>query len=349
MENNPIIAYCRENPDAEIQDLFKYLYQSCFGCEHLVTDYETALARIIDEAEYADIDNLPLVEMLDGEYCRVHLKMINEGLSPETLCRLFLLSSDKQINGAERLKQGLEKLLISAADSQIPFTYDDVSEAICLWQNKGFDPIHHSEHFRSIYHSAYRVIRKEYLRILPLLSSVDSLLKSESAKNLTVAIDGRCASGKTTLSSLLERIYDCNVFHMDDFFLRPEQRSEQRLNTPGENVDHERFLEEVLIPLNEEREVSYRKYDCHNLRICEAVSMKPKRLNIIEGVYSLHSSLSDYYNLKVFSDIDSGTQRARILKRNTPEMAEKFFSVWIPLEEEYFDKLLIRQKADIII
>ena len=35
-----------------------------------------------------------------------------------------------------------------------------------------------------------------------------------------VAIDGRCAAGKTTLAASLQAQLACNVFHMDDFFLR---------------------------------------------------------------------------------------------------------------------------------
>ena len=29
-----------------------------------------------------------------------------------------------------------------------------------------------------------------------------------------------------------------NLIHMDDFFLRPHQRSRERLAIPGENIDH---------------------------------------------------------------------------------------------------------------
>ena len=42
-----------------------------------------------------------------------------------------------------------------------------------------------------------------------------------------VAIEGGSASGKTTLASVLENKYKCTVFHMDDFFLRPEQRNKE--------------------------------------------------------------------------------------------------------------------------
>lgn len=33
-----------------------------------------------------------------------------------------------------------------------------------------------------------------------------------------VAIDGRCAAGKTTLAASLQAQLGCNVFHVDDFF-----------------------------------------------------------------------------------------------------------------------------------
>ena len=76
---------------------------------------------------------------------------------------------------------------------------------------------------------------------------IDALLAEKDF--VIVAIDGKCASGKTTLAAELAEIYDCNVFHMDDFFLRPEQRTQQRFAESGGNVDYERFREEVLFPL----------------------------------------------------------------------------------------------------
>ena len=63
---------------------------------------------------------------------------------------------------------------------------------------------------------------------------------------LLIAIDGMCGSGKTTLGQLLQSVYDCNLFHMDDFFLRPEQRTPERMAQVGGNVDYERFQKEIL-------------------------------------------------------------------------------------------------------
>lgn len=41
---------------------------------------------------------------------------------------------------------------------------------------------------------------------------------------------------------------------MDDYYLRMEQRTPERYAAPGENVDHERFLEQVLIPASQNQD-----------------------------------------------------------------------------------------------
>lgn len=82
-------------------------------------------------------------------------------------------------------------------------------------------------------------------------------------KPLLVAIDGRCASGKSTLAKDLQKQLDCNVIHMDDFYLQPHQRTTKRLREPGGNVDYERFETEVLQPMLTGEAFSYRPYDAH--------------------------------------------------------------------------------------
>ena len=77
--------------------------------------------------------------------------------------------------------------------------------------------------------------------IAQIQAHIDRLLTQKS--QVIVSIDGPCTSGKTTLTQKLSERYDCNVFHMDDFFLRPEQRTQARFAQPGGNVDYERFQE----------------------------------------------------------------------------------------------------------
>lgn len=119
-----------------------------------------------------------------------------------------------------------------------------------------------------------------------LRKQIDDLLKT--GRQILIGIDGNCTAGKTTLAAVLEKEYDCNVFHMDDFFLRPQQRTAERYVEPGGNVDYERFQEEVLIPLKKGSAFSYCPFSCKTFSLSDAVEVTPKALNIVEGTYYLH-------------------------------------------------------------
>ena len=167
-------------------------------------------------------------------------------------------------------------------------------------------------------------------------------------KSMILAIDGKCASGKTTLAHYISENCECTVFHMDDFFLRPFQRTPERLSEAGGNVDRERFLSEVLIPLKNRQPVSLRRFDCKTMSLCGAVEIVPKDLVIVEGTYSMHPDLQGFYDLAVFMDISPEKQKERILKRN-PHNAQTFFDQWIPMENKYFQTFGIKEKCEIII
>ena len=161
-----------------------------------------------------------------------------------------------------------------------------------------------------------------------------------------VAIDGPCTSGKTTLASQLETLYDCNVFHMDDFFLQPQQRTADRFAEVGGNIDYERFYEEVLTPLQQGLPFSYRPFDCSTFALGDPVCVSPKKLNIIEGTYSLHSYFGAVYDLKVFLTITPELQQERILQRPA-FLHKRFFEEWIPMENRYFEKLIISRNFNL--
>ena len=162
-----------------------------------------------------------------------------------------------------------------------------------------------------------------------------------------VAIDGRCAAGKTTLAASLQAQLECNVFHMDDFFLRPEQRTSERLHQPGGNVDYERFLTEVLRPLHDGQAVTYRPYDCHAQQLHAPVRAEVRPVSIIEGSYSCHPALWDLYDLHVFLSVGPEEQHRRIAARNGEKMLPMFTNVWIPMEETYFARFQVAERADL--
>lgn len=132
-----------------------------------------------------------------------------------------------------------------------------------------------------------------------------------------VAIEGGAAAGKSTLAARLEQIFDCNVWHLDDFYLRPEQRTAERLSEVGGNVDYERFYEEVITKVKEHQTVQSQKFDCSVMALDQRFVVPYKRLNIMEGSYSAHPYFKDVYDLKIYIDVDAEEQERRIRARNT--------------------------------
>ena len=179
-----------------------------------------------------------------------------------------------------------------------------------------------------------------------LIRAIEALLVED--RPVIVAIDGPCAAGKTTLAGALHEKFDCNLVHMDDFFLRPEQRTEARFQEPGGNVDYERFREEVLEPLKRGEAFSYRPFDCKTFTVAQPVAVEPKKLTIIEGSYSHHPYFEEPYDLKVFLTVAPELQRQRILMRPA-FLHQRFFEAWIPMENAYFEAFSVKEQADLVI
>ncbi len=182
---------------------------------------------------------------------------------------------------------------------------------------------------------------------LPLFEELNFLQLTE--EKIIIAIEGGSASGKSTLAQTLQKLYGCAVFHMDDFFLQPHQRTKERLEETGGNVDRERFEKEVLIPLSKNETVLYRKYDCKTKEMLPSEEIAPKKITVVEGAYCMHPSLRKYYTISVFLDISEDTQKKRIHKRNSEELQKRFFEEWIPMENRYFKEFDIKNSCDIIV
>lgn len=174
-------------------------------------------------------------------------------------------------------------------------------------------------------------------------------LQKLSGGKRIIAIDGRCASGKTTLADRLAEALGGDVIHMDDFFLPPKLRTPERRSEPGGNVHYERFLAEVLPKLRTGEAFSYQRFDCSRMAPGDWIPVQNNGFVFVEGAYSCHPVLGDYMARKVFLDIDSRTQTERIRKRNGEDRLQDFQQLWIPLEEAYFQAFSVKENADYII
>lgn len=177
--------------------------------------------------------------------------------------------------------------------------------------------------------------------------TIDRLLKEK--KYAIIAVDGDCCGGKTTLAAELAGHWEGSVVHMDDFFLTKELRTPERLSTPGGNIHHERFLEDVIPHLRQGREFSYRIFDCSRMDYTKKRRIAPAKLTIVEGAYSMHPIFGKYYDLSVFISARTEIQLRRIKTRNGEAALCSFAEKWIPMEILYQKTFGIREKADIII
>lgn len=180
-----------------------------------------------------------------------------------------------------------------------------------------------------------------------VFDKIDKLVLEE--KRSIIAIDGMCGSGKSYLADLLASRYDCNVFHMDDYFLPLDMRTDIRLTEPGGNVHYERFKEEILDPLNKHKDVIYKSYICGMWEYAKPRKVQFGRLNIIEGSYCMHPYLNKAYDLSIFLRIDEKEQLRRISQRGEKNDLQQFIDKWIPTENKYFDYYKIQDLCDIIL
>ena len=198
----------------------------------------------------------------------------------------------------------------------------------------------------------FEICRQEIERCLAegeltsgMSGAVQGELSGRAEKVFLVAIDGMCGSGKSTVAGRLQEYFGCSLFHMDDFFLQPHQRTPQRLSEPGGNVDYERFQAEVLEQLMDREGLMLQRFDCKTFSLRPAVHVPYHNMVIVEGAYSMHPYFGDVQDVRIFLESSKEGQRQRILERSGPEKWKQFEEIWIPMEEKYFEKFGIREKC----
>ncbi len=335
------------HPDMEVRDAVKLCYQAAFGAEHLLQDREAAYRYLKEEYDALEADTGLLYEQIHSNMCRVNLAAWKrEQLPLEWLFQMFAETA------ANTPKQG-EPIFRECMDT-VERLVDEHAVHITVEQWKGFlsgyplkrpEAVHHSESYRNREHPAYRLVCSRFLRVLPILRAIARMPQEMKI----VALDGRSASGKTTLAQQLSMVTGAGVVHMDDFFLPAKLCTAARMAEPGGNVHYERFAEEVLNTLQNPRAFRYRRFDCSRMTLGDEREVPEGSLRIVEGAYSCHPVFGEYMGLRVFCDVEQQEQLRRIEWRDGVEMLRNFQNRWIPMEEQYIRHFQIREQADLVI
>ncbi len=327
-------------PRMECVDLWKLVYQHEFGCGHLIRDPSDVLPALREEWESvqrAEQTATPAwrTENIGNGLCRVHLDSAALTKARLPLLARLVFATARTHRGNREAYLNQWELLRDLAGTTPAFPDAAALEAAWKEQVKAGCPApHHSEAYRHAYRPHYRVVKAAYLAFWLVLEAAQA--PEQTGKHAVVAIDGRCASGKSFLASLLQEVFGCPVFPMDDFFLPMVRRTKERLAEPGGNMDFVRFRDEVLRPLYDNREVRYRPYDCGTDKMREEVRVPAAPLSVVEGSFSQHPALGGLYDLRVFLTCSPKAQEKRLRVREEPAMYRRFQKEWIPAEERYF-------------
>ncbi len=334
----------KKHPSMQPQDVVKLCYQAAFGAEHLLSDISAAKRYFDAEFDATEPREGQLFECLSDDICRVDLGVWkNIGMPSEWLFNMFAASAGVKKDASS----DFEKYLICAEkafDGKVCFSIDEWRGFLAEYRTHGGGAVHHSDLYREKEKPAYRIVNSRFLRIFRLLEKLNYTSKASGVR--VIAIDGRAASGKTTLSEILRAVLGASVVRMDDFFLPPSLRAVDRLSEAGGNIHYERFCEEVIPFVGKKEGFSYGVFDCGSMSICGVCSVDASEWRIVEGSYSHHPKFGDYADYKVFCTVPPEEQMRRIISRNGERMAERFKKEWIPMEEKYFEAFDVCRRAD---
>ncbi|MCL2526909.1 MAG: hypothetical protein FWE42_00725 [Defluviitaleaceae bacterium] len=323
------------HPSIQAQDVIKLCFQAAFGAEHLLGDIGQVRGYFDAEYERVEARNGPVAEFICEDVCRVNLaawKM--RKLPADWLFNLFVQSAKMPMKKAEdRFRDYIAQA--EALNNEWGGFFRD-------YHKDGIKPVHHSQLYKENEHPAYRVISGQYVRLIPIFNDMKELPK-------VIAIDGRAASGKTTMASQLAEVTGAGVVHMDDFFLPKELRTPERFAQSGGNIHHERFSHEVLPFLHSGEAFGYGIFDCNVMDINKTREVIQSPLQIVEGAYSCHPVLGGYMDMRIFSDISPDEQIKRVEVRNGPEIAMVYATRWIPMEEAYLQAYRVKDSADVVV
>ena len=319
------------------QDYCKLCYQNEFGPRHMLDNFEIAM-DYIDREWYSLTGNEPIrsPEYIGNGLCRFYMnKNEYSKKASQLLGELFYLTAKDHVGSENGIKDKLDII------KKLPVS--GISDYIAEYKDKGCPTVHHSEIYNELYKPHYRLLKWVYACYFKTLLEIKKL-----DKPAVIAIDGRCGSGKTGFASIIKTVFDCNVFHIDDYYLPLQKRADNWEQMPAGNIGLNRFNGEVLIPSKAGEMVNYHPYNCGTGKYKEAVLFKPKTLTIIEGSYSHHPLLNKSYDLKIFLSCDNEVQKQRLFDREG-DYYSVFQKRWIPMEELYLSTFQIEKNSDIVV
>lgn len=153
-----------------------------------------------------------------------------------------------------------------------------------------------------------------------------------------VGIDGKGASGKTTLANrIAAAVPPAVVIHNDDF---------ARPGRPG--WDRDRFVRQVLEPLQAGRPGRYQRWDLDADAGAEWHTVPVGVPVILEGVSSTDVRLPVPWDFTIWIEVQAAVRRARIVERDGAALWQTWLTDWIPSEDAYVADQRPQDRVDLV-
>jgi len=156
-------------PLMQAQDVYKLLFQSAMGAEHLIENWDNAKQRFFNECEDVrfDKDTAQLCDpvSLDGEIVRLNLRKGLVNFSSEMLWDVFLQSVKTFNSDFKKLHGYWNEFINLVKKDMLSFDKSKVDQLHQKVMMNEFPVMHHSQKYREHYRPAYRIVNIKFLNI----------------------------------------------------------------------------------------------------------------------------------------------------------------------------------------
>ncbi len=190
-------SHSRAYPKMTAEDYYVLAYESEYG---VVFEGDNDVQLLLDELNKIKTDVLePFTVTIGGGYARLNLAPIKAYLSVDNI--LSLMSMTAKEGSSDGLNRKISLIRRSGVMGILPQNTRDV--------DKCEGNVTHSALYKHLYGASYRIISAELSPLIPALCLISEALGK--AEKVTVALDGRKASGKSYAAKSISTVFASEI------------------------------------------------------------------------------------------------------------------------------------------
>ena len=155
-------------PDLQVVDIYKMLFQSVFGIQHILHDKaKRYLQEELSTLKMLKSSDEPLIEniSIDNVMVRVNLRPFRmRGLSSDKLFLAMIASAKEPMGTQEAFLKLWNRFKSLVEAGKLNFDESSLEDFDKKVKRENYPPYHHTERYRRSYRPAYRVVKREVFK-----------------------------------------------------------------------------------------------------------------------------------------------------------------------------------------